>query len=571
MRTALVQILLLTSTVLSFCSLKARIIRRAKTTHPLIEQPLPSLLKRRFNAHLHQLWHDCFKTEFAQREISFSSEKTVLRQPCIIDEKASIGQQRAHLKSHYTSPQTIPRVIHQICLEPSLSEYQKKQQKLWIENHPTWHYILWKNTSKTYNPTLAARCSKYQERHIDELDSRSLEPMISSLYRTEDKQDILKYLILADNGGVYAHWHIESLKPLDSLHVQHRCYLATYQAAPGFYRAGILAATPSHPLVMHALDAIQQQQNSTSSVYPAKSILLTHAYHACSPEELDHAAIIDDEKQTLWKIYAQERFTDTKIWWQAYQHIIPKQNRKFTIVIPSYNNDDWFHQNLQSIIKQKYPYYNVIYLNDASTDNTASNVASFITKNNVLNRFTIENNTVNKGGLANLYDAVHQCCDDDIVIELDGDDWFAHDHVLDLLNKVYASGNTWMTYGQYTQWPNPEGSIQPGIPLALIQKGHVRGNWGWMAPLRSFYAWLFKRIKKDDLCIESRFMRVSWDHAFMWPMAEMARDHVSFIEDLLYIYNRANELSDSSRHTEQKKIMNYLCTKTPYEKITNRR
>ena len=34
------------------------------------------------------------------------------------------------------------------------------------------------------------------------------------------------------------------------------------------------------------------------------------------------------------------------------------------------------------------------------------------------------------------------------------------------------------------------------------------------------------------------------DLALMYPMAEMAGDKISFIKDILYVYNRENQLND---------------------------
>ena len=40
-----------------------------------------------------------------------------------------------------------------------------------------------------------------------------------------------------------------------------------------------------------------------------------------------------------------------------------------------------------------------------------------------------------------------------IIVSIDGDDWFKHDNVLTKLNEVYNSGDVWMTYGTYEEYP----------------------------------------------------------------------------------------------------------------------
>ncbi len=46
------------------------------------------------------------------------------------------------------------------------------------------------------------------------------------------------------------------------------------------------------------------------------------------------------------------------------------QQNKFKIVIPSYNNEKWIEPNLASIIHQNYTNFEVLYIDDASTDDT---------------------------------------------------------------------------------------------------------------------------------------------------------------------------------------------------------
>ena len=52
------------------------------------------------------------------------------------------------------------------------------------------------------------------------------------------------------------------------------------------------------------------------------------------------------------------------------------KNNHFTIVILSYNNEDWVSKNLGSAINQDYDNYDVVYVEDASTDGTREKVKS---------------------------------------------------------------------------------------------------------------------------------------------------------------------------------------------------
>ena len=50
----------------------------------------------------------------------------------------------------------------------------------------------------------------------------------------------------------------------------------------------------------------------------------------------------------------------------------------FTIIIPSYNNERWAKRCLSSALSQDYDDYDVVYVNDCSTDNTAAVVKQIV-------------------------------------------------------------------------------------------------------------------------------------------------------------------------------------------------
>ena len=129
--------------------------------------------------------------------------------------------------------------------------------------------------------------------------------------------------------------------------------------------------------------------------------------------------------------------------------------KPMVIVIPSYNNRQWYQQNLGSLCAQEYDNFRAIYVDDGSSDQTGEFVEQFIADHAVGHRIQLIRNPVRIGALENLYRSIHACDDQEIVILLDGDDWLAHPRVLQTLNAVYADPHCWMTYGQYESWPAP--------------------------------------------------------------------------------------------------------------------
>jgi len=234
------------------------------------------------------------------------------------------------------------------------------------------------------------------------------------------------------------------------------------------------------------------------------------------------------------------------------------QKKELVVIIPSYNNISCYKRNLDSVFRQDYTNlsWRVIYIDDHSSDGTGDAVEQYIREKGFQEKFTVIRNTKRSLAMANLYRAVHSCNDNEIVLTLDGDDWFAHDHVLQYINEVYQDPEVWLTYGSYTDWPEPEKEVlthwmesfggfgNRAVPADIIKNNEFRNFVGCTGQLRTFYAWLFKRIRLEDLMYESNFLPMTYDVGIMIPMHEMAHGRFKYIEKILYIHNLDTPLND---------------------------
>ena len=244
--------------------------------------------------------------------------------------------------------------------------------------------------------------------------------------------------------------------------------------------------------------------------------------------------------------------------------------KKFVIVIPSYNNEEWCVRNIESCINQNYENYRVVFTDDASKDETFNRVNTFVSQSPRAHKVTLIRNSTRIGALANLYNMIHSCNDDEIILTLDGDDWLANDSVLNTLANTYSNNDVWMTYGQYQNHPDGGRGIAEAYPEHIISNNAFR-SYRWCAShLRTFYSWLFKKIKKEDLFYEGKFLEMTWDLGMMYPMLEMAGHHSKFIPDVLYMYNLINPINDHkvSRGLQQK--LDYIIRAYPrYSQVSS--
>lgn len=246
----------------------------------------------------------------------------------------------------------------------------------------------------------------------------------------------------------------------------------------------------------------------------------------------------------------------------------------FVILIPSYKNERWCVQNIESALSQEYSNFRIVFVDDCSPDNTFEKVKSYVKDSPNAKKpplkygISLIRNSQRLGAMENLYNMVHSCDDNEVVITLDGDDKLAHKNVLSKLNEVYSSGEVWMTYGSYKGSDGHIGCCKP-YEKNIIESNAFR-NVPWRAShLRTFYAGLFKKIKKEDLYgPEGNFLDMAWDCGFQFPMLEMSGDNFRFISDILYIYNIDNPISDFRVNVARQGMLDgFIRRKPKYQRL----
>lgn len=227
---------------------------------------------------------------------------------------------------------------------------------------------------------------------------------------------------------------------------------------------------------------------------------------------------------------------------------------RLVVVVPSYNNAQWCQRNLSSILSQKYDNFVGVYVDDLSTDATKQLVTEFLVQNDFEKKITLKANVSHYFKAKNLWLVLHELYenpvkinDNDIVVICDGDDWYATDYVFSFLNAVYRLEGIWMTYGGYQTFAN--NSLSSGDASLSIQEDIKKNNlyresYGYLAQIRSFYAWLYRQIKLEDFFYQGKFIPMASDAAKIFPMLEMSAGRFKRIMQPLYVYNRSNAIND---------------------------
>ena len=187
---------------------------------------------------------------------------------------------------------------------------------------------------------------------------------------------------------------------------------------------------------------------------------------------------------------------------------------KLVIGVTLYNSGDIVERTLASIMSQTYKNFVCYITDDISTDDSADVVEKCI-KND--DRFHLIRNTEKKyqGGNYDLIcrdtDGVN---DEDIFIEVDGDDWLPDSKVFERVVNHYNSGDIWIANGCFKYSDGRQ-----GFSSNITNFDNLRNSTFVASHLRTWKIFLWRNIKMEDLFDDSgNYCSTTGDLSFMYPM-----------------------------------------------------
>ncbi len=250
---------------------------------------------------------------------------------------------------------------------------------------------------------------------------------------------------------------------------------------------------------------------------------------------------------------------------QKKSNYIENQELLFNIIVPVFNAEIYIEKCLNSIIKQSYQNYQVQIIDDCSTDYSYE-IASEICSN--YENFSVRKNPRRLGALNNICELLSLKIKEPsktIDILVDGDDYLYSGDVINVLYEKYLNTNCLITYGSHLSSKGIQGKKYP----KLVREFKLYRKYFWYAShLKTFRHDLWLSIDKKDLVDQNgNFFSVAWDLALMFPMLEMAGNRQEFVNDILYVYNDQNPISDHKiRRKEQILAAKEIRRKRIYQK-----
>lgn len=238
-----------------------------------------------------------------------------------------------------------------------------------------------------------------------------------------------------------------------------------------------------------------------------------------------------------------------------------KQNR-FIIISTVYNKSKWVRFNVNSIKQQSYSNYLAVYGYDKSTDDTLEHLTDAVKDDP---KFSVFHNP-NPGCFLNCFMGTYkhlretgQIQTDDIIVEIDGDDWLLHPFVLQYLNQIYQQDNIWMSYGQYIHYPSGElgGHYHLHLDSQVDATNSYRMYTFPYSHLKTYKAFLLDQVTDADLIDPEtgNYFNAAADFALCMPLVEMAgKSRIFRVDEPLYVYNVSENLeSETNNRVELQK------------------
>lgn len=244
----------------------------------------------------------------------------------------------------------------------------------------------------------------------------------------------------------------------------------------------------------------------------------------------------------------QRRFSNSEEWNVVRSY--PQQ--PITVIAPFYNAEEYIRKCILSVASQDYDNYQMVLINDASTDNSLKIVQETLElfPEALRKKFIVINNEQNMGAVHNQVMGFLKASDDDIIMLLDGDDCLIPDNnIFHYYNTLY-DGSTEFTYGSMWSQADDIPLIAQEYPEHVKEtKTYRQHHFAWAIPythLRTFKKYLVNNIPLTEFQDDAgNWFRAGGDNATFYSILEQADPKkVKALQKIVYSYNDINPLND---------------------------
>ena len=212
--------------------------------------------------------------------------------------------------------------------------------------------------------------------------------------------------------------------------------------------------------------------------------------------------------------------------------------KKFSIIIPAYNCWKYIDTCLESIKAQTFTDYEIIIINDNSTDITGMNIARFIEQNPDID-ITVIYNEKNLGVSATRNIGIRKSRGE-FILFADADDYYCSDKALEIFNSELKSNTDILIFGCNVQHlGNSDKKVLPTINIVPSQKdSQPKHELSPLKPLKTVWQLCCRRsfLLQNDIFFQED-IKTYEDVIFRQQAVAMSKSIVT-TDKIAYTYNR---------------------------------
>lgn len=235
---------------------------------------------------------------------------------------------------------------------------------------------------------------------------------------------------------------------------------------------------------------------------------------------------------------------------------------EISVIIPVYNVENYLEKCLQSILEQSFNDYEIIIINDGSTDNTGQ----------ILNIWETEHKNIcvkncQNGGVSKARNIGINISDGKFLVFVDGDDYLATDYLLTLWNCVKKDDAELGMVDYYLSYPD---HIEPHSITNMKEIKYSSQETIWKLRDNSlFEGYLWNKIFVREIIVNNNIMfddniKVWEDMIFCYRYLKKIKN-VSYICKPLYYYVQHGT---STMHKNENPFSHYEAVKMLFEMIS---
>ncbi|OBX58367.1 hypothetical protein A9Z61_03220 [Moraxella osloensis] len=232
---------------------------------------------------------------------------------------------------------------------------------------------------------------------------------------------------------------------------------------------------------------------------------------------------------------------------------------RFSIIVPVYNVEDYLDTCLKSILAQSFTDYEIIVVNDGSTD-SSKNICEYYTHKYSHIKLIDKIN----GGLSDARNYGIDNAQGEYLIFLDSDDFWNYDLALEEINKIINQNKELdlIIFG-HTQFDDGEVNIKETVfPTLQIKSGEFEADLDYLIEKKIYKAAAWDKVVKKSILVNNQIYfpinKIHEDAVFLSSLV-LRLDNIYFSDKKIYNYryNMNGSLLSASSKNVQKNINSY--------------